>query len=110
MIHYMKLTPSAFESIKCKTKTIEMRLNDEKRQKIQKGDIICFENIETKESLTVTVLNLYHFKNFSELYQAFDKRSLGYQENEAAAPEDMVAYYSLEQIEKYGVLAIELVA
>ena len=36
MTHKMKLYPRAFENIKLGKKTIEMRLNDEKRSKIQK--------------------------------------------------------------------------
>ena len=42
MKHYMKLKNDPFIKIKNKTKTIEMRLNDEKRKKINVGDIIEF--------------------------------------------------------------------
>lgn len=35
-----------------------------------------------------------------------DKVSIGYDEN--ASPSDMLEYYSIEQIEKYGVVGIEL--
>lgn len=47
MIHYMKLQNNPFIKIKNKTKTIEMRLNDEKRKKINIGDNIEFTNIKT---------------------------------------------------------------
>ncbi|MEG0528398.1 MAG: hypothetical protein RR531_12865 [Longicatena sp.] len=43
----MTLWADSFEAIKNKTKTIEMRLNDEKRTQIQKDDIIEFTNIGT---------------------------------------------------------------
>ena len=54
MLHKMKLNESPFERIKNGTKTIEFRLYDEKRQKINIGDTIIFmvlldvllENIE----------------------------------------------------------------
>ena len=43
MIHEMKLNPAPFMSIKNKTKTIELRLKDEKRSDMEKyytlGDI-----------------------------------------------------------------------
>ena len=37
-----------------------------------------------------------------------NKISIGYTENEIANPDDMLMYYSKEDIEKYGVLGIEL--
>jgi ASC-1-like (ASCH) protein len=40
MKHYMKLQNDPFTKIKNKTKTIEMRLNDEKRRKIKIHDLI----------------------------------------------------------------------
>ena len=42
MIHTMKLDAEPFEKIKNGSKTVELRLFDEKRQKIKPGDIIEF--------------------------------------------------------------------
>jgi len=42
MLHQMKLQPSPFEKIKNGSKTIEVRLNDEKRQLLKVGDEIQF--------------------------------------------------------------------
>ena len=108
MIHKMKLNDAPFRSIKARTKTIEMRLCDEKRQLIKSGDIIEFSHRETGEKLLTRVCNLIKFKNFSELYASFDKVSLGYLENQDAAPRDMCQHYQCQDIEKYGVLAIEI--
>lgn len=108
MIHKMKLQDEPFCKIKDKTKTIEMRLNDEKRKKVAVGDIIEFTNIMTNELLYVKVTNLYHYKDFKELYKNHDKISIGYLENEVANPKDMEKYYSNKDIERYGVLAIEI--
>ena len=107
-IHYMKLHNSPFLSIKNKTKTIEMRLNDEKRSSIKKGDYIVFTNCENDEKIKTQVVNLYKYTNFEELYKAHDKQKIGYTTNEIANPCDMLKYYSQEQIEKYQVLAIEI--
>lgn len=104
----MNLFDDSFELIKSKEKTIEMRLNDEKRRKIQIDDIICFQNIKTKEKIYAKVINIYQYKDFDELYKMFPKMSLGYKENEDANPNDMLRYYSIEQIKKYGVLGIEI--
>lgn len=108
MRHEMKLNNSPFVSIKNKTKTIELRLNDDKRQKINVGDEIEFINNMTSEKLLVDVVNLHKFDSFSELYKHFDKILLGYDENELADAKDMEEYYSKEEQEKYGVLGIEI--
>ncbi len=84
MRHEMKLNNSPFVSIKNKTKTIELRLNDDKRQKINVGDEIEFINIMTSEKILVDVVNLHRFDSFSELYNHFDKILLGYDESELA--------------------------
>jgi len=108
MKHKMNLEPASFESIKNKTKTIEMRLNDEKRSKIQLNEMIEFVNVKTNESLLVKVINLYRYPFFFELYLHHEKQSIGYLENETPNYDDMLNYYAKEQIEKYGVLAIEI--
>ena len=45
MIHNMRLHNEPFELIKNGTKTIELRLNDEKRSVIKENDIILFEKL-----------------------------------------------------------------
>ena len=70
MLH---LDDKPFNSIKNGTKTIEMRLNDEKRRKLKVNDIIEFENRKTKEIIKAKIIKLYIFKNFEELYNNFDK-------------------------------------
>lgn len=108
MMHKMKLHDGPFIHIKNGTKTIEMRLNDEKRQLIKVGDMIEFENRVTSEFLNVRVTNLYKFNSFNDLYNSFDKVSIGYGIDDEANPVDMEQYYSKEEQEKYGVLAIEI--
>lgn len=105
-LHKMNLHNDPFVLIKEGSKTIEMRLNDEKRSLIRIGDKIEFQNNLSKEKMIVKVKNIYHYKTFEELYLHHDKMSLGYKEEEEAKAEDMFAYYSEEKINKYGVLAI----
>ncbi len=69
MKHQMKLCPEPFELIRTGNKTIELRLNDEKRQKIRIGDIVEFTQTETGEKLTAEVTDLFQFDSFAELYQ-----------------------------------------
>lgn len=108
MKHKMRLHNNPFELIKNGTKTIEMRLNDEKRKLINIGDTIEFENRITKEIILTEVVALHKYNNFEELYQNFNKTSLGYQEWEIASPKDMEQYYPKEEQTKYGVIGIEI--
>ena len=108
MKHEMKLNNGPFKNIKNGTKTIELRLNDEKRQLLKIKDLIEFTNRETLEQLLVEIENLYHYPSFEELYKHFDKVAIGYKEDEEADPKDMEEYYSKEEQEKYGVLGIEI--
>lgn len=107
-IHKMKLYSEPFEMIKNGFKTIELRLNDDKRQMLTVGDIIEFTEIESGNKINVQVLGLHKYPDFVELYEHFEKTQLGYKENETARPEDMEDYYSTENIKKYGALGIEI--
>ncbi|MBR6134458.1 RNA-binding protein [Candidatus Saccharibacteria bacterium] len=108
MVHQMRLHPEPFEKIKNGTKIIEMRLFDEKRQKIQIGDKIEFENRANGDKVSAIVMALYRFSSFEELYRALNKRDLGYEDDEEAKPEDMSQYYSEDDIRQFGVVGIEI--
>ena len=107
--HIFKLNDGPFASMQAGTKTIEMRLFDEKRQQIKEGDYIQFlKRSDNSISLTTKVKKLHRFPSFNELYKNFDKVMLGYKPDEIALPEDMAQYYPTEEIEKYGVVGIEI--
>ena len=108
MKHEMKLNNEPFECIKNGTKTIELRLNDEKRKLLTVGDYIEFINRVTNEKLLVEVIDLFKYNSFEELYKHFNKIEMGYFINEEANPKDMENYYSKEEQEKYGVLGIKI--
>ena len=106
LTHRMNLNPEPFDSIKNGRKNVEMRLNDEKRRLIERGDLILFTETETKEELHVKVQGRAEYPDFHELYANYDKVSIGYKEDEVASPDDMLEYYPPEKIKKYGALAI----
>ena len=106
----MNLYPDPFDLIKTGSKTVEMRLFDEKRRKLSIGGLIVFANTKTKEELIAEIVDLKQFGSFESLYANYKKTDLGYKYDELAKPEDMLAYYSIEEIKKYGVIAIELKA
>ena len=108
MKHEMKLNNEPFECIKNGTKTIELRLNDEKRKLLTVGDYIEFTNRVINEKLLVEVIDLFKYNSFEELYKHFNKIEMGYSINEEANPKDMKNYYSKEEQEKYGVLGIKI--
>lgn len=110
MIHYMNLVPTAFVKIADGNKTIELRLNDEKRQRINVEDTVVFDCSSTKDIITAQISGLHKFSNFKELYNALPLEKCGYTvaELDTAHYTDMEQYYNKEQIRKYGVLGIEL--
>ncbi len=108
MTHQMKLWHGPFTAIQSGRKDVELRLHDEKRQRIQPGDIIEFTDSETKESLQAEVAAKHIFPDFAALYACYNKLRIGYNEEDAPDPKDMEAFYPAEEIAKYGVVAIEL--
>ncbi|MBP3392158.1 MAG: 23S rRNA (uracil(1939)-C(5))-methyltransferase RlmD [Clostridia bacterium] len=108
--HEMKLHASPFEMIKSGKKTIELRLYDEKRQRIKEGDVIAFTNTSNGEKMRATVKALHRFDSFEELYKTLPLLQCGYTAEDiyTAQPSDMEQYYSVEEQKKYGVVGIEL--
>lgn len=107
MIHEMHLRETPFKEIKSGVKTVEVRLGDEKRKRIKKGDEICFDC--DGEKIFAEVAELFRFDSFSALFASDLKDKCGMAELSAEErAEKMSEYYSKEDEEKYGVLAIEL--
>ena len=106
----MKLWASPFEQIKNGSKTIELRLFDEKRQKIKAGDDIIFTNTDTGEKMCTIVKKLHLFDSFEDLYKTLPLLQCGYtaEDVDTAHPSDMEQYYSAKEQKKYGVVGIEL--
>ena len=111
MAHYMNLQPQPFEMIAEGYKTIELRLLDEKRQKIAVGDVLVFTNTaDPALQLRCVVKKMHCFPNFAALYAALPLNKCGYLPHELATarPEDMDLYYPTEKQKQYGVVGIEI--
>lgn len=107
MTHEMKLQPTPFEKIRTGSKTIEIRLNDEKRRLLKVGDEILFSlATDPAEQIRTQVLELLSFASFKELYAAFPPEQYGGVSKDEYT--DMYSYYSRSDEERYGVLAIRL--
>lgn len=110
MRHEMNLHPEPFRMIARGEKTIELRLYDEKRRRIRVGDEIAFTcTAEPHDTLCAEVIGIYRYDSFIELYADLPLLKCGYTAADIAdaKPEDMDAYYSKEQQERYGVIGIE---
>ncbi len=111
MVHYMHLHTAPFNLIAQKRKTIELRLYDEKRQMINIGDTIIFQNsIDSTKQLHALVKNLYVYESFEVLYASLPLEQCGYMPEEVpnASFKDMERYYPLDMQAKYGVVGIEI--
>lgn len=119
-VHKMHLAEAPFQAIKEGTKTVELRLFDAKRRKIDVGDRIEFTSLASGEKITVDVVDLFVAKNFLELFSSpaygsgdgllFPPEAVG--SPQGTTPEEMAeamhAYYSAEEEKKRGVVAITL--
>ncbi len=107
MHHYMKLQSEPFSKIFSGTKKIEIRLFDEMKQQLKVDDLITFTmmNDESK-SLQSKIVDLVSFDSFKDLFDSCAPVLYGSQSSDQY--EFMYKYYSREDEEKYGVLAIHL--
>ena len=111
MTHEMKLNRSPFLMIESGEKIYELRLFDEKRQRISVGDTIVFTMADDPtRKMAVGVVGLHRFDSFEKLNAALPLDKCGYRadEVEKASYTDMEAYYSKEEQNRYGVVAIEV--
>ncbi len=107
MRHEMRLHPYPFKQIKDGSKTIEIRLNDEKRQQIKVGDKIEFSSrVELENKIMTKVVDLLYFPTFSELFDAYPPEVFGVKTKEELM--GVYEYYTPEDEKKYGVVGIKI--
>lgn len=103
------LDQDVFEVVKSGIKNVEVRVYDEKRRKMKIGDEIVFLKRPLEEEKIVTkITGLKTYKNFIELVKDYDIERLylsSYTKEEFI--ELLGRFYSLEEQEEYGVIAIE---
>ncbi|MGO3048642.1 ASCH domain-containing protein [Staphylococcus casei] len=110
MDHNMKLYDKPFQLIENGSKTIEVRLNDKKRQEVQAGDFIIFENIEKNQSIKVEVLKVIKYMSFQALLQAHSNKELGMDEKMQLSQKLAQIYQIYNQTDEihYGALAFKI--
>lgn len=117
----MHLNEDMFLAMKKGTKTVEVRLFDDKRKKIDIGDYIEFHNKNNDEVyIKMRVLDLRIEQTFKELFERnidlrntslyYTSEQLGFSKESSrdALVKNMYKHYTKEQEEKYGVIAFVL--
>ena len=110
MEHEMKLQPEYYNFILNGTKRIEIRLYDEKRQKIKLGDTIKFlKEPELNEFFKAKVVGLLRYSSFEDMFKDFDISVLS---DESMNKEELIGvlekFYTKEKQRQYGVLGIKI--
>ena len=106
--HQMNLQPRYYDYIKNGTKRIELRLYDEKRQRIALGDVIEFAKSEN-ETFRAKVVGLLRYETFEELFQDFDSAILADAEMTKAELLSVLSeFYTPEKQTQYGVIGIRI--
>lgn len=110
MEHILKLQPQFFNYIKDGTKRIELRLFDEKRQKIKIGDTIIFKKEPNlQESMKVNVKGILRYESFEDLFKDF---SIDILADRSMTKEELLnaleKFYTPEKQKQYGVVGIRI--
>lgn len=106
-VHQLQLATIPFNAIKSGIKTIESRLFDEKRQKIQLGDEVTFTNREnTDQTVTVRVVGLLRYQTFHDLFIHNNPAKFG-GESVEWLEKQIGEFYSLSDQLENGVIGIE---
>lgn len=111
MNHEMKLQPKYYDYMLNGTKRIEIRLFDEKRQRINLGDTITFKNnSELNKSFDTKVVGLLRYNNFNDMLNDIDISLLA---DKSMTKEELInvleEFYTKEKQRKYGILGIRIV-
>ena len=105
--HQLTLATEPFNAITSGNKTIESRLYDEKRQKIQIGDQIIFTNRDNpSQTAAVKVIGLLRYATFHDLFSHNNPRKFG-GESVEWLENQINEFYSLHDQKQNGIIGIE---
>ena len=106
----MKLDAQFFDQVKSGKKIYEVRLYDEKRQKIGIGDNIIFKKQpELIDGVVVRVVDVKRFDTFEQMAMTLSLSSIGFDNKNASQVARVYrSFYSKEEEKKYGVVAFNI--
>ncbi len=104
----MSVDARYFDLIKSGQKSVELRLNDEKRQKLKEGDIVYLVKRNGKpEIIKLLIKDMSYAESFVEIMEKVDKSKVGFRnDTELSYLEKVYEQYSVEKEKQYGVVAI----
>ena len=104
----MGLQKQYFDFMKDGTKRIELRLYDEKRQKIALGDLVDFVDPDGRK-ISTRIIGLLKYESFKDLFEDFDIAVLADGSmSKQKLLQDLERFYTPEQQEQYGVLGLRI--
>ncbi|MBU9674502.1 ASCH domain-containing protein [Planococcus sp. CP5-4] len=108
--HKMKLYKEPFRQIQSGKKTVEVRLYDQKRRRLKRGDTIEFTKLPGEdEKLTVKVTKLCTYPTFREMFEDIPAEKFGTVDNNIEKwVESIHTLYSPAREQEWGSLAIEI--
>ena len=110
IMYIMKLKEEFFDQVKSGKKIYEVRLYDEKRQKICVGDTIIFKKMpDLIDGVVTRVVDVKRFETFEQMAQTLSLSSVGFDKKNAAQVSRFYrSIYGKEDEKKYGVVVFKL--
>ncbi len=107
-MHNMNVKTKYYNLLKSGKKTIELRLFDEKRQKIKVGDMITFSDAsDSTDTFQAKVIQLHKAENFKDLCQKIKPSQAGFTTKEELLTV-LEEFYTPFAQKKFGVVGIEI--
>lgn len=99
-----------FTKINSGIKDIELRLYDDESRSLRVNSIIRFTDPITGEFVDMKAVAFFIYDDFGEIYKIFSDSNvrMGYDEDQPADPNDMLKFFSEDDIRKCGAIAIKL--
>ena len=106
----MTLNDRPYEMMLSGAKTIEIRLFDDKRQKVAVGDSIVFvKTSKQDEAISAGVVELHNYSSFGDLLDAFPSADFGFGRfSKEQILEEINQIYDKEREQRLGVLGIRI--
>lgn len=107
-MHTMNVKTKYYNLLKSGKKIIELRLFDEKRQKIKVGDEILFSDSSNQnDNFKAIVINLHRAESFEKLCKTITPEQAGFS-SEKELLSVLEEFYSPTAQKKFGVVGIEI--
>jgi ASC-1-like (ASCH) protein len=110
MLYQLKVHEEPFERMQKGERVLEIRLFDEKRQRLKLGDWIEFADAnDMKKTIRAEIIGLIRYKTFGDIVDDMPAALLGYEESEKGyLKSSMYEIFTKEEEAANGVLGIRI--